>query len=335
MRITRELLHKFAKQTVNARLRSEPDIHAAYMVGSLIEKDPLLGGTTDVDLVLVHKYQVPIERECNPITPDISLDMYHKVREAYTDHRAFRQDPLMGYPLTHYNIILFDSDHWLEFIQSSVNAEFHRSDNVLARVKKFSNAARENWFSLLQDPAQTHDEWLGRYLEILSLAANSISGLIGSPLTTRRFLLTLQDRVETLGVPKVMAGFYGLIGYNDEQNENLKNWANAFKEDLTYLTEKADVPVHLNPCRHSYYISGIQALVNGESPGHALWPLLRTWLDIQLALDEPSPNAQQWENCLVSLELTQDRAAEKCEALDAYLDSLDIVIESWENTYGI
>jgi len=52
-------------------------------------------------------------------------------------------------------------------------------------------------------------------------------------------------------------------------------------------------------------------------------------------LDEPSPNAQQWEICLVSLELTQDRAAEKCEALDAYLDSLDIVIESWENTYGI
>jgi len=335
MRITRDLLHKFAWQTVTARLRSEPDIHAAYLVGSLVEEDPLLGGTTDIDLVLVHKYQASTKRECAAITPDISLDIYHKVREAYTDHRAFRQDPLMGYPLTHYNIILHDNEHWLEFIQSSVNAEFHRSDNVLARVRKFSTAARENWFSLLQAPPESHEVWMAHCLDILSLGANSVAGLIGPPLTTRRFLMTLKDRVETLGVPKVLAGFYGLLGYNEEQNENLKDWAKAFEEDLSYISKKADVPVHLKPSRHSYYVSGIQALLDSDSPGQALWPLLRTWLDIQLALGGDTPNKETWEKCLEALELTQDRAAEKCAALDAYLDSLEIVIESWENAYGI
>jgi len=104
---------------------------------------------------------------------------------------------------------------------------------------------------------------------------------------------------------------------------------------LRYLSEKKDAPVHLTPCRHSYYISGIQTLLDSDSPGQALWPLLRTWLDIQMALEEPSPSRKTWEILLESLELTQDRAPEKAEALDAYLDSLEIVIESWENAYGI
>ncbi len=335
MRITRALLHKFAQQTVKSRLRSEPDIHAAYLIGSLIHEEPLLGGTTDIDLVLVHKYQIPTERECLPITPDISLDIFHKVREDYADHRSFRRNPWMGYPLTHYNIILFDSNHWLEFIQSSINAEFHRPDNVLARVRKFSSAARDKWFSSFQMPFTTHDAWLDRYLEILSLSANSISSLIGPPLTCRRFLLSFEDRIKALGIPKILAGFYGLLGFSDNLQDSLFNWVDAFKEDLSYLSKKSPPPVHLLPCRHSYYTSGIETLAKGNSPGQAIWPLLRTWLDIHLALEKTSPNIDLWEDCLSSLNLSEDHSEEKFEALDAYLDSVDIVIETWENTYGI
>lgn len=335
MRITRELLHKFAQQTVNARLRSEPDIHAAYMMGSLLHEEPLLGGTTDIDLVLVHKYQAPTERECVRITPDVSLDIFHKIREDYTDHRAFRQDPLMGYPLTHYNIILFDNNHWLEFIQSSVNAEFHRADNVLARVRKFSSAARDQWFNLIQQTPDTHNEWLDRYLNILNMAANSVSGLIGPPLTRRRFLLTLENRVEDLGVQRILAGFFGLLGISNDQPEGLPDWINAFNEDLNYLSEKSSPPVHLLPCRHTYYTSAIKALSQSDSPGMAIWPLLRTWLDVHLSLDKSSPNSDLWKDCLNALNLSEDLADEKSEALDAFLDSVEIVIETWENTYGI
>ena len=335
MRITRDLLHKFAQQTVQARLRSEPDIHAAYMIGSLIRKEPLLGGTTDIDLVLVHKYQAPTERECLPITPDVSMDIFHKVREDYADHRAFRQDPWMGYPLTHYNIILYDSEHWLEFIQSSINAEFHRPDNVLARVRKFSSAARDHWFSLFQQPYDAQGAWLDLYMEILSLAANSISGLIGPPLTRRRFLLSFEERVEVLGIPKILAGFNGLLGFSDNNQEKLNNWIDAFKEDLDYLSEKSTPPVHLLPCRQNYYTSAIEALAKSSAPGQAIWPLLRTWLDVHLALSSPSPNVDTWKECLASLDLTEDLVDEKSEALDAYLDSVEIVIEKWEDTYGI
>lgn len=335
MRITRELLNKFAHQTVNARLRSEPDIHAAYMMGSIIRENPLLGGTADIDLVLVHKYSAPTERECVSITPDVSLDIFHKIREDYNDHRAFRQDPWMGYPLTHYNIILYDSNHWLEFIQSSVNAEFHRPDNVLTRVRKFSSKARDQWFSLFQQPSNTHEAWLDRYLLTLSLAANSVSGLIGPPLTRRRFLQTFEERVEDLGVPKILAGLHGLLGFSDAQDQELLTWINAFKEDLAYLSEKSVPPAHLVPCRHSYYTSAIEALAKSDSPAQAVWPLLRTWLDVQLAMNKPSPNTDTWRNMLSSLDLSEEQVEEKSEALDAYLDSVEIVIEAWENTYGI
>ena len=335
MRITRELLHKYARQTVNVRLRSEPDIHAVYLVGSLVEEDPLLGGLTDIDLVLVHKYQATVCRECTPLTHDVSLDIYHKVREDYAKHRTFRQDPYMGYPLTHYNIILHDSEHWLEFIQSSVNAEFHRPDNVLARVRKFSNTAREKWFDLFQIPSNSHKVWLNQFLEILSLAANSISGLIGPPLTTRRFLMTFQERSESLGVPKVMAGFYGLLGVDDQSAENYEQWTEAFEKDLTLLAEEAAPPVHLLPFRHSYYLNGIKALIHSDTPNQAIWPLLKTWLDIQFALPEPSPQVEAWDNFLDVLALTPDQAAEKAEALDAYLDSLEMVVEAWDDAYGI
>lgn len=335
MRITQAMLHKFARQSVKMRTRSEPDLHSAYLVGSLLSEEPLLGGSTDIDLILVHKYQAPVERECVAITPEVSLDIFHKVRDDYEQHRELRQDPLIGYPLTYNHILLFDTAHWLEFIQSSVTAEFHRADNVLSRVNIFSSAARENWFSLVQTPSKTHQEWLHRYLEILALGANAVSGLIGPPLTTRRFMKTLKDRLDTLGVPKVMAGFRGLLGFTESQGDKLPQWIDAFEEDLDYLNESTQAPVHLTPCRHAYYLDGIRALAESEDPAQASWPLLRTWLEVRLAAPQPSPNLEIWESCLADLNLTEDNASQQFDAVDAFLDNVEIVIESWAEAYGI
>jgi hypothetical protein len=58
-------------------------------------------------------------------------------------------------------------------------------------------------------------------------------------------------------------------------------------------------------------------------------------LDVHLALNKPSPNAETWKDFLSSLKLSEEQVEEKSEALDAYLDSVEIVIETWENTYGL
>ena len=335
MRITRDLLHKFARETVKQRQRSEPDLHAAYLTGSVLQESPLLGGVTDIDLVLVHKYQAPVEREILALTGELSLDIFHKRQGDYEQHRHLRQDPWMGYPLTHYHILLFDTNHWLEFIQSSVNPNFHRPDNVLARVNLFLNAARDDWFSLVQTPSETHVQWLHQYLQVLAQAANAIAGLIGPPLTTRHFLATFNQRVHTLGVPNLITGFFGLLGFTEENRGSLSTWLEGCEADFEYMLETSVPPIHLAECRQRYYLEGIRALIHDETPDHALWPLLRIWLDLHLTMPEPSPGREAWEDCLSALNLIEAQADQKTEALDAYLDTLEINLESWAEIYGI
>lgn len=334
MRITQDLLRKYAQETVKRRQRSELDLHAAYLTGSILGNSPLLGGTTDIDLVFVHKFNIPVERECERLTPEVSLDIVHKLREDYDQHKQLRLNPWMGYPLTNNHILVFDTEHWLEFIQAGVSANFHSGDNVLARVRSLFTAARDSWYALMQSPPESHTEWLHQYFETLSLAANAVAGLIGPPLTRRRFIMDFTERVETLGTPKVLAGFIGLLGYTDSQKDILLECISAFEGDLSFLVETAAPPVHLLPCRHRYYLDAIQALAESDLPEQALWPLLRTWLDVQIVSTKPSPGKGIWESLLQSLNLTKESCYQKIEALDAYLDSLEVVIESWANTYG-
>jgi len=335
MRLTQNLLQKFARETVKRRQRSELDLQAAYLTGSLLGDSPLLGGTTDIDLVLVHKFQKPVERECQSLTPEVSLDIFHTLRDDYEQHKQLRLDPFLGYPLTYNHILLYDHEHWLEFIQSGVSANFHRTDTVLERVNRLITSARDLWFSLLQNPNEIHLNWLSQYFEILSLAANAVVGLIGPPLNRRRFLLDFNTRVEALGTPKVLVGFYGLLGFSEDHINHLPEWIEAFKADLVNLANNSEEPVHLSPCRHRYYLTALQTIADSNAPRQIAWPLMRTWLDIQLASENFRGNLDTWNSCLSILGLTKDSTSQKIEALDAYLDNIEIVIEAWANEYGI
>ena len=331
MRMTYDLLHKFARESVKMRERSEPDLHAAYLTGSLLGDDPFMGGAADIDLVLVHRYQIPIEREVVAITPEVSLDIRHTLKEDYEPHRKLRHDPWLGYPLTQSHILLADTDHWLEFIQAGVGAEYHSPENVYARSNAMLEAAREAWFTLLQSPPQGYPEWIRDYLQILTLAANALTGLIAPPLTTRRFLGDFNDRVMTLGVPKSLIGFYGLLGGLEFEPEQITDWINAYEEDLSHSVEE-DLPIELKPCRHAYYLNAIRSLaVDEELQLEAIWPLIITWTKLVNASRQEEPPA--WRSCLETLELDKDHLEQKVEALDAYLDSLEVILESWAEEY--
>ncbi len=334
MRITQDLLHRFAKETVKQRQSKEPDLHAVYLTGSILDKHPLLGGTTDIDMVFVHKYQAPIERETKSLSKEVSLDIVHKKQEDYDQYRQLRQDPYIGYPLTRYHIRMFDTDHWLEFLQASVSADFQKSENVLARVNALSNTARENWFKLIQAAPDSHLSWLKLYLQSLSQAANAVSGLIGPPLTTRRFMMTFREQVESLGVPDLYSDLAGLLGYSEENEDNMISWVDRFSHDFESLKDLPSLPAHLSSCRQAYYIDALHAFVQSGDLKIALWPLLRVWLDIQLLTEKTSPDTQDWEACLSELGLSETNVSQNADALDAFLDTVEVVIEKWSNKYG-
>jgi hypothetical protein len=162
-----------------------------------------------------------------------------------------------------------------------------------------------------------------------------VVGLIGPPLTRRRFLLELNDRVETLGTSKVLIGFYGLLGFSEDKSAHSATWIDAFEEDFKSVSASEETPVHLSTCRQCYYVDALHSLAESDEPRRAAWPLLRTWLDIKLNSKNALPNAEVWDDCLENLGLTLDTAEQKIEALDAYLDNLEIVIETWADEYGI
>jgi hypothetical protein len=331
MRMTYDLLHKYARDTIKMRERSEPDLHAAYLIGSLLGDDPFMGGAADIDLVLVHRFQIPAEREMIPLTPEVSLDIRHKLKEDYEPHRKLRQDPWLGYPLTQSHILLSDTDHWLEFIQAGVGADFHSPENVFARSNALLESAREDWFALLQSPPEGYPAWIQHYLQILTECANALTGLISPPLTTRRFLKDFNDRVMALGVPKSLIGFYGLLGGLEFEPEQLREWVDAYDADLSNCLEEK-LPFELPPCRHAYYLNAIRALAaDEETQLEAVWPLITTWTDLINASGEEESSA--WQNCLETLELDKDHLEQKTEALDAYLDSLEVILESWAEEY--
>ena len=64
MQLTPEVLQQFAKSAVNKLVQIDPSIMAAYQCGStVLDGSPLLGGTTDIDLVLIHTMEPSVERE--------------------------------------------------------------------------------------------------------------------------------------------------------------------------------------------------------------------------------------------------------------------------------
>jgi Nucleotidyltransferase domain. len=71
--ITRELLVKFAREYVAKKTRPSNDIVAVYLTGSVLTEDPLIGGSTDIDLVVVHKENPLFEREVQRISYEFRL----------------------------------------------------------------------------------------------------------------------------------------------------------------------------------------------------------------------------------------------------------------------
>ena len=63
MRITRQVVDKIIGETVESRTQKNRNILSIYLTGSYLFDDYLLGGTADVDLVMIHIDQPESERE--------------------------------------------------------------------------------------------------------------------------------------------------------------------------------------------------------------------------------------------------------------------------------
>ena len=140
MRITRDFLIHFTRESILQRAKANRDILAAYLYGSFLGEAYTLGGTFDIDIVFIYSEAPDMVREAIRITDEIHLDIVNHQQQDYRDTRQVRIDPWLG-PILNSCKIMHDPQHYLDFIQASVRGQFDRPDHVNQRARSLSDGA--------------------------------------------------------------------------------------------------------------------------------------------------------------------------------------------------
>jgi len=336
MRVTRESLIRIAKETAHERAYNNRDIIAAYLTGSLVSKqNPMLGGATDVDIVLVHTGKPGIAREIFKLTPDFHLDISHRAKSDFKSPRELRTDPLLGYEM-YDPLLLFEREKFFEFVQAGLRAgfEFNSPALALGRSRKLLFEARKGWMDLMDLTNEKAESiQVRQFLRSVNHAANSVAEISGGPLSERRFLLDFPERAKAADRPNFTADLFNLTGASNIDASTLANWLVEWKTAFLAASENEKVDVRIHTARLNYYEKGIQALLEGETPLTALWPLIQTWTLCVSVL--PASASKSWQTACEQLRLLGPGFEEHVSALDHYLDEIEVRLDEIANLNGL
>lgn len=338
MRVSRESLVRIAKETTQERVFNDHTIVAAYLTGSLTSgEDPMLGGTTDIDLVLVHWEQPPAAREIVKLTPDFHLDIRHRPRTDFRAPRELRTDPLLGWEL-YDPMLLYQREKFFEFIQAGLRAgfEFSAPQFVLARCRALYAAARKAWFKLSEisgEGAGAADVQL--YLSAVNDAANSVAELSGGPLPERRLLRDFPARAQAAERPEFTATIFNLLGASQIDTAVLESWLEPWKAAfLESAGQGGAVDARVNAARLNYYEKAVRALIQGDIPLAGLWPLICTWT-AAASVVSPMPGGSAWTDACRNLGLLGTPLQEKVASLDRHLDEIELRLDEVATANGL
>jgi hypothetical protein len=335
MRVTRESLIRIAKDTAQERFFNDRGLIAAYLTGSLVGgADPMLGGTTDIDLVLVHSMPPSVEHEIQKLTPDFHLDIHHRSRAEFRSPRDLRADPELGYEM-YDPMLLSEKEKFFEFVQAGLRAgfEFHAPSMVLSRCRKLLAAARRSWLTLSGaregiGPAQALE-----FLRAVAAAANAVAELNGGPLPERRFLLQFPARAEAAGRPEFTETVFNLLGASRVDATTLSSWLPAWGADFLAAAQDPRVYHRIHATRLNYYSKGIETLLAGERPLTALWPLIHTWTLSAQVLDQST--ATPWQAASRRLGLLSPEFDQRASELDTFLDQVEVRLDEIALASGV
>jgi len=334
MRSTRELLLKYAQQSVDLMVRQDRKILCVYLTGSLLTPEPLLGHTTDIDLFVVYNDDPPVPRQVSPLNEDVHLDITFLPQNFFRQPRQVRVDPWMAPFLCQNPLCLHDTQHWFEFTQATVCANHERPEYRLQRSQAFSEKARQDWMDLNLGKVSGLPAIVHRYVSAMENAANAIASLSGAPLAGRRFLMQYPLRCAAVKRPGLSGGLTDLFVSQtpsaEEWNELLALWGKSLKEAAAL----SPTPVSLAGCRMRYYEQGASVLKD-DHPEAALWLVLKTWTRAACLLPEDCPSLIAWHSFCNSQELGVEHLDMRFNSLDAYLDMGEATQESWSKSFGI
>lgn len=333
MRVTRDSLLRIAKETVQERAYNDPDIIAAYLTGSL-RGEPMLGGTADIDLVFVHKTTPMKSRELVKLTPDFHIDISRRARNEFNSPRELRGDPWLGFEM-YDPVLLYEREKFFDFVQASLRAgfEFEQPPLMLQRCSKLLSHGRGSWFDISEHDGEVGPKEIRKYMKTLFHAINAIAEISGPPIWERRLLLEFPARAEAVQKPGMVAAIYGLLGAPNVDADKVKGWLSDWKSAFRIAAETPGVDSRIHPTRLNYYEKSIKAMLDGETPLSALWPVLHTWTLSTSVLG--GDHLKFWQSAVSDLGLLGDGFAEKVAGLDHFLDEIEIMFEDIAAANGL
>jgi hypothetical protein len=329
VRITRETLIELARRETEQRA-AIGDVISGYIIGSVARDEPLLGGTADIDLVLIHQGHPPETREIVRLSEDVHLDIAHHPRGLYSKPRELRIHPWLG-PAMCEPIFLYDPQHFFEWAQAGARGRFFRPDHVYTRARAFLKMSRQSASVL-----KLSDRWIKTYTRAILEAANAVACLTGFPAAGRRMTLVLEQAVMDLHHPEVYEGFLRLLGVEAIQPNDTSELLSAWTRIFDQASELNSDP-ELTPCRRSYYLNGFQALLEAGHPDAIIWTLLTTWersIHSLKSAEQAEPFLPLWESTLERLRLTSARSDARKEELERYSDRVEEIVELWAERNG-
>ena len=331
MRITKESLLRIARETVSQRIYSRPDMVAVYLTGSLLKDEPLLGNTTDIDLVFVHPFEPSIRREIVPLTAEIHLDIKYNPRSEYEHPRLLRLHPWLG-PEMYDPMRLHDGQHFFDFVQAGVRDKYYEPVNAYGRAQRNFFHARQIWNDLQAEQNDSPQSML-KYLKSVNHAANAIAVIKDSPLGERRFLTLFPALAEAAGNPALTAHLYGLLGADQADKSSLEARLPAWEKDFLQAGKAPSCDVRLHPARRMYYRQGFEVMLGGEKPLSILWPLLHTWSLAAECL--PEDEHGEWSDLCHQLGLLEKGLEIRLKNLDLFLDEVEKILENMAVSNGL
>jgi hypothetical protein len=308
---------------------------AAYLTGSLVsDGDPMLGGTTDIDIIFVHAEEPKQRREFIKLTPDFHLDIGHRARAEFKRPRELRLDPWLGWEM-YDPMLLFEREKFFEFVQAGLRAgfEFNAPAPALQRSRLLLSHGRQIWRDLLTIGEMVTPGDVAKYMKSLFHAVNAVAELSGPPLQERRLMLDFLARAETAQRPGMNVALVSLMGGSGLETSQIAGWVSDWKLAFEAATESSRVDTRIHPARLNYYEKGIHAILAGETPHTALWPLLYTWT---LAVDVlPEHSVDAWRSACGQLGLTAAGFEERVEGLDHFLDEVEALLDELAREHGL
>lgn len=338
MRLTRDTLIKIARDTAVQRGRVSRRIICIYLTGSVLEESPLLGGTTDIDLVVIHDSDPIQEREIVHVTDEIHLDISHFSQALFHQPRHLRTDPWLGPFIYSKPMVFYETGHWFDFTQAATGAQFFQPDYVFQRATKLAATARDLWLRLETGADNSHPRRVYAFFETLENAGNALVSLTGEgkPLAERRFLLQLPHRLQSLHQPNLVSGLTSLVVADPDRLEPVwERWLDCWKKSFAAVgSSQSEIHPRLNPARRLYYERAINALWE-ENPDAAAWLLFRIWSLAAAYLPDDSPERADWDAACQVLNLGSEQFSGRVHLLDQYLDRVEETLDGWGRENGV